>query len=181
MSQHTVILLPGRRLGTPGSSSWNFFLSILLAISFQTPRLPCCTAHGLLQPLLPPLSALWAPGGMECRTFTVQNEGRCWLCASAWPKIMYVFGGGGLVAKSYPTLATLWTPKLLCPWDSPGKNTGVGCQFFFQINVCFYLFLFILLVNKSLPHKSRGPCVCVFLWLWVTRWLEVGILLKWEE
>ena len=23
--------------------------------------------------------------------------------------------------------ATLWT-SLLCPWDSPGKNTGVGCH-----------------------------------------------------
>ena len=24
--------------------------------------------------------------------------------------------------------ATLWTPtRLLCPWDSPGKNTEVGC------------------------------------------------------
>ena len=25
---------------------------------------------------------------------------------------------------------TMWTVvhKLLCPWDSPGKNTGVGCQ-----------------------------------------------------
>ena len=22
--------------------------------------------------------------------------------------------------------------KLLCPWDFPGKNTGVGCHFFFQ-------------------------------------------------
>ena len=22
--------------------------------------------------------------------------------------------------------------KLLCPWDSPGKNTGVGCHFLFQ-------------------------------------------------
>ena len=28
--------------------------------------------------------------------------------------------------------ATLWTvaPRLLCPWDSPGKNTEVGCQAF---------------------------------------------------
>ena len=27
--------------------------------------------------------------------------------------------------------ATPWTvaPRLLCPWDSPGKNTGVGCHF----------------------------------------------------
>ena len=23
----------------------------------------------------------------------------------------------------------LWTTRLLCPWDSPGKNTGVGCRF----------------------------------------------------
>ena len=27
---------------------------------------------------------------------------------------------------------TLWTSKLLCPWDSPGKNTGVGCHFLLQ-------------------------------------------------
>ena len=24
--------------------------------------------------------------------------------------------------------------RLLCPWDSPGKNTGVGCHFLFQGN-----------------------------------------------
>ena len=23
----------------------------------------------------------------------------------------------------------LWSARLLCPWDSPGKNTGVGCHF----------------------------------------------------
>ena len=30
--------------------------------------------------------------------------------------------------------ATPWTvaPRLLCPWDSPGKNTGVGCHFLLQ-------------------------------------------------
>ena len=29
---------------------------------------------------------------------------------------------------------TPWTevPRLLCPWDSPGKNTGVGCHFLLQ-------------------------------------------------
>ena len=64
-----------------------------------------------------------------------------------------MFGGGGLVAKSYPTLATPWTPRLLCPWDSPGKNTGVGCQFFFQINVCFIYFLFILVVPSVLAWR----------------------------
>ena len=30
--------------------------------------------------------------------------------------------------------ATPWTvaPRLLCPWDPPGKNTGVGCHFLLQ-------------------------------------------------
>ena len=26
----------------------------------------------------------------------------------------------------------LWPTKLLCPWDFPGKNTGVGCHFLLQ-------------------------------------------------
>ena len=26
----------------------------------------------------------------------------------------------------------LWPTRLLCPWDSPGKNTGVGCHFLLQ-------------------------------------------------
>ena len=34
-----------------------------------------------------------------------------------------------LVAKSHPTLLQHRGPiKLLCPWDSPGKNTGMGCH-----------------------------------------------------
>ena len=38
-------------------------------------------------------------------------------------------------AKSRPTLCNpirLKPARLLCPWDSPGKNTGVGCHFFLQ-------------------------------------------------
>ena len=26
----------------------------------------------------------------------------------------------------------LWPTRLLCPWESPGKNTGVGCHFLLQ-------------------------------------------------
>ena len=26
----------------------------------------------------------------------------------------------------------LWPSRLLCPWDSPGKSTGMGCHFLFQ-------------------------------------------------
>ena len=31
-------------------------------------------------------------------------------------------------------LVTPWTVacRLLCPWDSPGKNTGLHCHFLFQ-------------------------------------------------
>ena len=43
-------------------------------------------------------------------------------------------------AKSLQLCLTLqpyrWQPtRLLCPWDSPGKNTGMGCHFLFQ---CMY-------------------------------------------
>ena len=26
----------------------------------------------------------------------------------------------------------LWSSRILCPWDPPGKYTGVGCHFLFQ-------------------------------------------------
>ena len=29
----------------------------------------------------------------------------------------------------------LGSARLLCPWDSPGKNTGVGCHFLLQGNL----------------------------------------------
>ena len=39
-----------------------------------------------------------------------------------------------LVTQSWLTLATLWTvpARLLCPWDSSGKNTIVGCHWLLQ-------------------------------------------------
>ena len=37
-----------------------------------------------------------------------------------------------LVATSCLTLVTPWTARLFYPWDSPGKNTGVGCRFLLQ-------------------------------------------------
>ena len=38
------------------------------------------------------------------------------------------------VAKSCLTLRchALWPAKLLCPWDSSGRNTGMGCHFLLQ-------------------------------------------------
>ena len=40
-----------------------------------------------------------------------------------------------LVAQLCPTLCKLMVCSptgLLCPWDSPGKNTGVGCHSLLQ-------------------------------------------------
>ena len=49
--------------------------------------------------------------------------------------IKYSFIGYCLVSKLCPTL--LWpprtvAPRLLCPWDFPGKNSGGGCYFLLQ-------------------------------------------------
>ena len=46
----------------------------------------------------------------------------------------YLCGGGGLVTKACLTRVThgLYPASLLCPWDSPGNNTGVGCHFLLQ-------------------------------------------------
>ena len=39
-----------------------------------------------------------------------------------------------LVAQLCPTLQLhgLWPARLLCPWDSPGKNTGLDCHSLLQ-------------------------------------------------
>ena len=37
----------------------------------------------------------------------------------------------------------LYPARILCPWDSPGKNTGVGCHFQLQT---------IFLTQGSNPH-----------------------------
>jgi len=49
------------------------------------------------------------------------GRGRKW----GWEGLLF------LVAKLYPTLAIPGTVahRLLCSWDFPGKNTGVGCHF----------------------------------------------------
>ena len=49
-------------------------------------------------------------------------------------------GSDSVVSDSFPdsvvseSFAIPWTAahQLLCPWDSPSKNTGVGCHFLLQ-------------------------------------------------
>ena len=47
--------------------------------------------------------------------------------------------------------------RLLCPWDSPGKNTGVGCHFLLQcvkVKPLSRVRLFSNLMDCSLPGSS---------------------------
>ena len=57
-------------------------------------------------------------------------------------------------AKSLQSCPTLCPPtRLRHPWDSPGKNTGVGCHFFLQC----------MKVKSEVKSLSR-------VWLFVTSW-----------
>ena len=48
--------------------------------------------------------------------------------------------------------ATPWTvtSMLLCPWDSPGKNTGVG----------YHVLLQRIFLTQDQTHTSRVSCIC---------------------
>ena len=51
---------------------------------------------------------------------------------------------------------------LLCPWDSPGKNTGVGYLFLFQgytyIYIHTHIFFKTFLSYRLLQNMSTVPC-----------------------
>ena len=47
--------------------------------------------------------------------------------------MLYAFKANIYVCSVVYDSATQWTVAgLLCPWDFPGRKTGVGCHFFLQ-------------------------------------------------
>ena len=79
-----------------------------------------------------------------------------------------------LRAKSFQSCPTLWPyrlwpTRLLCPWDSPGKNTGVGCRALLQG---------IFLTQGSNPHlfcllplqAGSWPLVLLLCYCISTKW-----------
>ena len=53
------------------------------------------------------------------------------------PSPLFFAAAAAAAAKSLQSCPTLqphrwWPTRLPCPWDSPGKNTGVGCHFLLQ-------------------------------------------------
>ena len=77
-----------------------------------------------------------------------------------------------LIAESYPAL--LWPHRLqlsslLCPWDFPGKNTGVSCHFLLQ-GIFLTQGSNMSLLHwqaDSLPLSHQGSPVLNFKWNWV--------------
>ena len=74
----------------------------------------------------------------------VKSLSRVQLCATPWTAAYQApppmgfsrqeyWSGAPLVTQLCPTLCEPMEPaRLLCPWDSSGKNTGEGCHFLFQ-------------------------------------------------
>ena len=88
-----------------------------------------------------------------------------------------------------------WPARLLCPWDSPGKNTGVGCHFLLQgifltqgfeqpspTSVsCIAGGLFTLLSHEA-SMLSRFSCVRLFVFLWtMARQAPLSMEFPWQE
>ena len=77
-------------------------------------------------------------------------------CLLFFSSLLFYTFGIIVVCSDAQSCPTLWDPtdnsptRLLYPWDSPGKNTGVGCHFFFQG---------IFLTQGSNPYL-----LCLLLW-----------------
>ena len=105
----------------PGTGNW-----------CEVPYRPGFTPGCPLAARQPPLSSLgyWEAEGGAC----VKEHGRLTPCelpdAVAIPSrhVLFVMPPGNDFVQPHR-----WQPtKLPCPWDSPGRNTGVGCHFLLQ-------------------------------------------------
>ena len=96
--------------------------------------------------------------GVEKKVFTICLFAHSEFCSSVLLVPIQNAGGGGLVAKSRLTLAKPWTillaHQLLCPWDLPGKNTGMGCHFLLQS------------IKKHLIKKNKMFSGIIQYWSW---------------
>ena len=86
--------------------------------SHITHRHRCCTSQTGPHPL--PSSHFTGEG---CQWSSKQKYSACCCCRCCW--VTSVIPDSVRPCKRQPT-------RLFCPWDSPGKNTGLGCHFLLQ-------------------------------------------------
>ena len=78
--------------------------------------------------------------GCGCQTWTAIGNPRfhqgkhCFDAQETHPLVFIIMVVVVSILRLCPTLWPhgLWPARLLCPWDFPGKNTGVGCYFLLQ-------------------------------------------------
>ena len=93
---------------------------------------------------------------LHSRLYVAEGRGR-FKGAALLGSVDYCLGGKSKVKllSRVQLFATPWSPtRLLCPWDFPGKNTGVGCHFLLPE-------IFPLQgLNPGLPHcRQRLYCL----------------------
>ena len=79
--------------------------------------------------------------------------------------------------RSCPTLRHhgLWSIRLLCPWDSPGTNTGVGCHALLQAQASNPSLLHLLqLQTGSLPLAP--PWKPYYLYIYLNLFIHIHLL-----
>ena len=80
----------------------------------------------------------------EWLNWTELNSKKCYVCVNS-------------VLSYSLRLYGLWPTRLLCPWNFPGKNTGVGCHFLLQeIEPASPVFFFFLHCRQILYHWTIG-------------------------
>ena len=93
----------------------------------------CCKTTGPASDTVPPPSRK-LQGGRDQAPRLLCTEGPAFLTPHEQSLIDAAAAAKSL--QSCPTLCDpidVWQPtRLPCPWDSPGKNTGVGCHFLLQ-------------------------------------------------
>ena len=87
-----------------------------------------------------------------CHT-RVRNGPHTWNCSSvpSWNPLSVYTCGSPQSLSGVQRFATPWTvspTRLLCPWDSSGRDTGVDCR--------FLLLLCELVTNKTVVYINRA-------------------------
>ena len=82
-----------------------------------------------------------SPNFCNCKLSSTQSH---FTCTPTAPHLLYCYEADlghykissitfqFVCAQSLQSCLTLCDPMFLCPWDSPGKNTGVGCHALLQ-------------------------------------------------
>ena len=134
---HCPVLLPGksqRQRSLEGYSPWDHEESEMterLHFHFSL----SCIGEGNGNPL-------------QCSCLENPRDRGAW-----WAAVYGVAQSRTRLKRLSSSSSRLWPMKLRCPWDFPGKNTGVGCHFFLQG---------IFLSQGSNPHllHPRWRCCC---------------------